>query len=71
MNYYVFGKKIMARQSISEALNGLPDSFIQIQKSYIANFSKIDAIKTDEVIIGIHKIPIGSQFKANLLDKMK
>jgi len=71
MNYYVFGKKIMARQSISEALTSLPDNFIQIQKSYIANFSKIDAIKTDEVVIGSHIIPIGSQFKPNLLDKMK
>ncbi len=71
MNYYVSGKKIMARQSISEALNSLPDNFIQIQKSYIVNFTKIDAINTDLVIIGSHQIPIGSQFKANLVNQMK
>jgi len=71
MNYYVLGKKIMSRQSISEALHSLPDSFIQIQKSYIVNFTKIDAINTDLVIIGTNEIPIGSQYKANLLDKMK
>jgi len=71
MNYYVSGKKIMARQNISEALNNLPHGFIQIQKSYIVNFSKIDAINTDLVVIGTHQVPIGSQYKANLLAKLK
>ena len=71
MNYFVSGKKIMARQSIAEAINHLPDNFIQVQKSYIVNFIKINSISTDTIKIGNHNIPIGSQFKSALLNKLR
>lgn len=71
MNYHVSGKKIMARQSIGEALANLPDHFFQIQKSYIINFSKINSVATDMVVIGSHEIPIGSQYRSKLLKKLK
>ena len=71
MNYYVKGKKIMGRQSVAEALSQLNDNFFQIQKSYIVNFSKIQSISTDYVVIGNTNIPIGSQFKATLQAKLK
>ncbi len=71
MFYFVNGKRIMARQSIAEALSHLTDDFIQIQKSYIVNFSKIDSVSSDAVSIGEHRIPIGSQFKSILLRKLK
>lgn len=69
--YYVLeAKKIMARQSISEAMEQLDSNFIQVQKSYIINFKKINSINTDTIVIGDVKIPIGSQFKANLFKKI-
>jgi len=71
MYYFVSGKKIMARQSIGEALETLPENFIQIQKSYIVNFSKIDSVSTSHAIIGKVQIPMGSQYKTLLLDKLK
>ena len=71
MNYFVSDKKIMARQSIAEPLEKLSKHFLQIQKSYIVNFSKINALNTDFVIIGDHKIHIGSQYKNVLKDKLK
>lgn len=61
----------MARQSIPETLEKLPKHFIQIQKSYIVNFSKINALNTDFVIIGDYKILIGAQYKYVLKDKLK
>ena len=69
--YFVSGKKIMARQSIGEALETLPDSFIQIQKSYIVNFTKIDSVSTAYVIIGETQIPLGSQYKSIVVNKFK
>jgi two-component system LytT family response regulator len=71
MNYHVPTKKIMARQSIAEALSNLPNNFIQVQKSYIVNFSKITAIQTDSLLIDTTQIPIGNQFKADLLARLK
>ncbi len=70
--YYITAdKKIMARQSIAEALSYLTDDFIQIQKSYIINFNKIESIGNDYVKIKNTKIPIGVQFKNILVERLK
>ena len=61
----------MARQSIAEALEKLPDHFLQVQRSYIVNFNKVATISTEELRIGSTTIPIGHQFKADLLRKLK
>ncbi|MBV1923052.1 MAG: LytTR family DNA-binding domain-containing protein [Flavobacteriaceae bacterium] len=71
INYFVKGKKIMGRQSITEALSQLNSNFFQVQKSYIVNFSKIDSVSSDYIVIGENKIPIGSQFKSIVLSKLK
>lgn len=71
MYYFVNGKKIMARQSIAEALSTLDDSFFQIQKSYIINLKKIESIATDYVMINSVEIPIGSIYKKQLNAKLK
>ncbi|WP_083253277.1 LytR/AlgR family response regulator transcription factor [Flavivirga aquatica] len=71
MYYFVGDKKIMARQSIAEALETLPKNFIQIQKSYIVNFTKIDSVSTTQVVIGESQIPIGSQYKSIVLNQFK
>jgi len=70
--YYITDdKKIMARQSIAEALSYLTDDFIQIQKSYIINFNNIESIGNDYVKIKNTKIPIGVQFKNTLVARLK
>ncbi len=70
--YYVTPhKKIMARQSISEAMQNLTTDFIQVQKSFIVNFKKIDSMTPDYITVGEIKIPIGSQFKSILTKKVK
>jgi two-component system LytT family response regulator len=71
MYYFVNDKKIMARQSIAEALEGLTENFIQIQKSYIVNFLKIGSVSTNHVVIGDKQLPIGAQFKTVLFNKLK
>jgi DNA-binding LytR/AlgR family response regulator len=71
INYFVNGKKIMGRQSIAEALSLLNNNFFQIQKSYIVNFTKIDSVSSDYVVIGENRIPIGSQFKSFVLSRLK
>lgn len=71
INYFVNGKKIMGRQSIADALSQLNDNFFQIQKSYIVNFTKIDSVSSDYVVIGENRIPIGSQFKSFVLNRLK
>ncbi|MGK0413438.1 MAG: two-component system LytT family response regulator [Polaribacter sp.] len=71
MYYFVGDKKIIARQSIGEALETLPNNFIQIQKSYVVNFVKIDSVSTTHVSIGESQIPMGSQYKSMVLNQFK
>lgn len=71
INYFVNGKKIMGRQSIAEALSQLNNNFFQVQKSYIVNFTKIDSVSSDYVVIGENKIPIGSHFKSLVSSKFR
>ena len=71
IHYITSEKKIMARETIAEALQHLTNDFIQVQKSFIVNFKKIDSITSDYVVISKVKIPIGSQFKSVLTEKIK
>lgn len=70
IDYVVGDKKIIARQSVAEALDSLNEDFIQIQKSYIINFKKINSISSDFVTIGNTQIPIGIQFKNKLRERV-
>lgn len=66
MNYHFATAKIMARESISEALVVLPNAFIQVHKSYIVHSNAINSFTNDSITIGTAKIPIGNQFKKNI-----
>ncbi|MBW1295402.1 LytR/AlgR family response regulator transcription factor [Aquimarina litoralis] len=71
MHYITDKKKVMARQTIAEALEKLSEDFVQIQKSFIVNFKKIDTIQTEYVLIDNTKIPLSKQYKQLLIDKIK
>lgn len=68
--YHLLNKKIMARQSITEALSVLPSHFIQTHKSYIINMKKVDFFDKDDVSIMSNLIPIGASFKTSLFKKL-
>lgn len=68
--YHLLNQKIMARQSITEALNVLPDYFIQTHKSYIINMMKVEFVDKDDVSIMGNLIPIGASFKVLLLKRL-
>jgi two-component system LytT family response regulator len=73
-NYVVFyleQKKVMALMSLKKLEEDLPNDFIRIHKSYMANLNFIDAISTDHVQIGQDEIPIGLKHKENLIEIIK
>ena len=67
MIYYLTNQKILARESIAEALKRMPDYFVQSHKSFIVNSRKIDFITRDEISIDKKTIPIGASFKSKVL----
>ena len=71
MNYHLEKGKIMARESVANALAVLPNTFIQVHKSYIVNTKAINSFTNDTITIGTNRIPIGNQYKNQLLDYLK
>ncbi|MCF8262456.1 MAG: LytTR family DNA-binding domain-containing protein [Melioribacteraceae bacterium] len=71
MMYFLPDKKILARESITEALDKLPENFQQVHKSYIINLDKIDVIHRDEVEINGKQITVGTTYQKEFRRKMK
>ncbi|MCB0599725.1 MAG: response regulator transcription factor [Saprospiraceae bacterium] len=66
MTYHTDQEKILARQSISEALEQLPDHFIQIHKSYIVNLHRVVYWSKEEVKIQDVILPVSTTYRAAL-----
>jgi len=59
--------------TISQMVNILhPESFQKTHRSYIANLDKVDAVdlKTNDLLIGDHRIPVSRSQRSNILDHM-
>jgi len=70
MHYHLGSKKIMTRQTVQEALDSLPDAFMQIHKSYIIALPHIQFIDTYELKIGDRLLPLSPLYKKQLLDRL-
>lgn len=70
MTYHTTTKKILARESISEALTKLPSNFIQVHKSYIIQLESVALFDQNHVIINTVKIPVSKSYKAILKEKL-
>ncbi len=67
MTYHLTGQKILARETVAEALAALPPGFVQTHKSFIVNTEKIQSIERNELTINQTRIAIGARYKENLL----
>jgi DNA-binding LytR/AlgR family response regulator len=62
------GKEIVTQQKISYLEESLPRAqFLRIHRSFIVNLEKIDAYSATDVEIGKHNIPIGRNYKNDVM----
>ena len=55
----------------SDLMKTLPkDRFVRVQKSYIVQLSKIEAIERSHIVIGKDRIPIGETYQEALLNAL-
>lgn len=60
--------KLMALITIKSLEEQLPvRKFLRIHKSYIISLEKVTSLRGNEVILGTHKIPIGKNYKEQIL----
>ncbi|MEM1407083.1 MAG: LytTR family DNA-binding domain-containing protein, partial [Bacteroidota bacterium] len=67
ITYTTTSDKILARQTVNEALIHLSDSFIQVHKSFIVNLDKINSFSKESIRINDINIPVGESFRAGFL----
>ena len=56
---------LLTIKSLEEQLPG--NKFLRIHKSYIISLEKITSLRANEIIISSHTIPIGNNYKDQLL----
>lgn len=71
MTYHCLTQNIMARETIHESIEKLPDSFIQTHKSYIVNLENIASFTSNELTIGKDKIPISDTHKNYVIKRLE
>ena len=71
ITYHIPEHKLLSRQTIQQALEGLGENFIQIHKSYIINLKKIESFSTSSVRINDKNLPVGLSFRARLAERVK
>lgn len=70
ITYYLNDSKILARQSIAQALASLPPHFLQIHKSFIVNLEKIDFFDKHEVSVNGQLLSLGASFREAFFRKV-
>ena len=71
ITYFSGELKIVARESIAEALAKLPSFFCQVHKSYIINTLQITSMDKHSLYIGEIQIPLSLTFKEDLLGRFE
>lgn len=70
-NYVEFhfpDRKVLSRMTLREASELLPaPDFLQVHRSYVVAADKIERIVRDELKIGTHTIPVGTNFLATIV----
>ncbi|KOY85268.1 hypothetical protein AD998_03050 [bacterium 336/3] len=62
MTYYCENEKVIGRETIQQAIEKLPETFIQTHKSFIVNLDKVKRYDRNMIFIDEHEIPISDSF---------
>ena len=62
---------LTTKEKISDFIEKLPDQFIRIHRSFIVNKDKVTAFTATDVEIGPTEIPIGGNYKMQVMEALK
>ncbi len=71
MNYHCINQNILARETIQESMEKLPDTFVQTHKSYIVNTDKIISYGKNVLNLGKEKILISDTFRNEVITRLE
>ena len=73
-NYLIFhtaGQKVLSRQNMKHVFQLLPEAdFIRVHRSFVVSLHHIDTIEAHQLSVSGVKIPIGSQYREALMERI-
>jgi two-component system, LytTR family, response regulator len=70
ITYHCENEKIIGRETIQQAIEKLPENFIQTHKSFIVNLDKIKRYDRTMIFMGNHEIPISDTFSEAVFEQI-
>lgn len=64
-------KKFLVRDSLNDYINKLSQNFLRVHRSYIVNLTYLQTINHSLIILNNYEIPIGKNYREELLHKIK
>lgn len=71
LRIYTTAEPVTTKEKISEFIEKLPDHFIRIHRSFIVNKQKVTAFTATDVEIGPLEIPIGGNYKFQVMEALR
>jgi len=71
MNYRCVDQHILARETIRESLEKLPDTFMQTHKSFIVNMGKVVSYDKNMLNMGTDKIPVSESYREKVFSVLE
>lgn len=69
VKYVTADEKIMVRSTIKNTLGALPKNlFVQIHRSYVVPFGRIEKVEDSHVYIADERIPVSSKFREEFME---
>ncbi|MCB0847897.1 MAG: LytTR family transcriptional regulator, partial [Bacteroidetes bacterium] len=70
VDFFTTTDKITVRMKLSEAVELVPDSFVQVHRSYLVNLQHVKRVEHNHVIIGDVKIAIGKSWRDEFMERL-
>ncbi|MEO0469366.1 MAG: LytTR family DNA-binding domain-containing protein, partial [Bacteroidota bacterium] len=71
VDFHTKEKRITVRMKMSEAQELLPESFVQVHRSYLVNLPLVERIEQNHIVMGEARISIGKSYRDDFLQRLK
>ncbi len=65
--HLVDGGEVISKEKISHLEKELPDTFIRIHRSFIANKEKITSFNREEILLGETELPVSRSYRSRVM----
>ncbi len=70
VDFFTDQGRITVRMKLSEAVDLLPESFVQVHRSFLVNLKHIQRVEHNQIIVGEASITIGKAYRDDFMEQL-